>query len=454
MLLKQPILQREEKIKIVSPVENHIMNRIAPYKYRKLDDAVLITTDYGCFTILAPDEFMKLEVNNLTDELKQKLESCCIFVTKQNLNEIIRRYQIKYSSITRYPSLHIIELTNECDHNCIYCHAKSGKNEEIPKKMLSTQTANRILEHIFKTKRKKIAIELQGGEPTLNFSVVKHIIEKIKEQNIEVQTRIVSNLANTTNEQIDYLINNKCEICTSLDGPKIVHDANRMLSGNSSYERTIEKIRYIKETYNIQIGALTTITKNSLPYWKEIIDEFVALGIPIIHLRKVNSIGAATKNDANLTVEEYLDFWKKTHEYILELQKNGVNIQERYTEILKKKIRGEQIFYADLHSPCGMATGQIAYGADGKIYTCDLARGRELFMLGDVSEDIFEKQEIVTLIQNAINDLPACENCVFQPFCGICPVMMHEELGTIIGNPRGMEKCKINVQLLEKIFLD
>jgi His-Xaa-Ser system radical SAM maturase HxsB len=437
--------------------------KMLPHKTKKIKDSVLLVTDIGSWILLSSQEYEKIEQNTIDDALANLLEKNLILVTRNNSKEIVQECRKRYDFIRQEPSLHIIELTNTCDHACAYCHAKPGQNESQKTRSLTKEDADSILKFVFSLKRKKLMIELQGGEPVQNFEVAKHIIKNVKKKNAEtgksVRVTIVTNLASIKQEQIEFLISAGCNICTSLDGPKEVHDKNRVLLGDgSSHENVTRNIKKIRQTYYYPVSALLTVTKNSLNHHKEIIDEYLKHGLRLIQLKKVHNIGNAEKEAKSISpsVEEYIDFWKKSIDYIIELNKRGTAVQERLVKTIMKKITGQQTLFSELQSPCGMITCQLAYTAGGKIYSCDIARGRELFELGETKKDdypaILRKETSKTLIQSSINDDPACNACVYQPYCGLCPVMSYYETGNIIGKVNTTEKCRIMKNIFDYLF--
>lgn len=295
----------------------------------------------------------------------------------------------------------------------------------------------------------------------MNFGSVKKIIDKAKQKATdtgkEVELTIVTNLANVTDGQIGFLLGSGCDICTSLDGPKEVHDKNRvLLEGGSSYDSVIEGIQKIRKKGK-SAGALLTVTRHSLDHWKEIVDEYVRQGLRVIQLKKVDKVGNAemTYEKINPSVEEFIDFWKRSVDYMIELDKKGVHIQERMVSIIMQKISGTPSLFSDLQSPCGAVTGQLAYTAGGKIYSCDFGRGRELFKVGDVSEkyaDMISKKNVKDLIKITINEDAACDVCIYQSYCGLCPVLNYTETGNIFGKVTLTEKCQIMRSTFDYIF--
>ena len=353
--------------------------------------------------------------------------------------------------------------------NCIYCHA-SSKPASAKSYDMDKETAKKTVDFIFTSPNEDITIEFQGGEPLLNWGIVKYIIEYAKQKNTtekkNLSFALVSNFNNMDDIKMDFLIRNEIGICTSLDGPKELHDYNRHLTGKSNYNQIVQWIQKFNEEFARQnnsdkrLNALCTLTRRSLDYPKEIINEYVKLNLNTIHLRFLNNLGIAKKSweKLNYSSANYLNFWKKATSYISELKKQGININERMMEIMLEKIKGkEDPGYLDLRSPCGAAIGQLAYNYNGDIYSCDEARMLETdtFILGSVKRDnyneIVTNQKALCIVNASINDQYICDDCAYKPFCGICPVCNYAEQGNLIGKITMTDRCKIYKEHFDQI---
>jgi uncharacterized protein len=390
------------------------------------------------------------------------------FATKKRLDDIIknpgqRKKEIaqklisKYSFLSQGTSLHIVVVTLRCNQKCVYCHASSmpmaAKGMDMTK-----ETAEKTVDFIFQSPSPKISIEFQGGEPLANFEIVKHITELVKSRKgKEVIMTVVTNLGMMDDEKLKYLIDNRIAICTSLDGPRSLHEANRP-GGYDNAARWMRKIQIEYRKRKIddrRVNALPTITRKSLAYPKEIIDEYVRLGLKGIHLRFLNKLGYGKRNDIDYTAEEFIKFWKKAMDHILELNRRGTYFEERLSTIILTKIFKREPNYLDLRSPCGAAIGQLTYGHDGKVYSCDEGRmlGDDLFMLGRLEEGyrkIIERG--CPIVAASINDSQYCDLCVYKPYCGICPVCNYAEQGSLVAVVPSTRHCKIYKACFDYIF--
>ncbi|MBW2977578.1 His-Xaa-Ser system radical SAM maturase HxsB [Candidatus Woesearchaeota archaeon] len=439
------------------------------YRDKKIRNKYLITTDHGSWIFLTENEYEQLKSGKFSKKLFVKLEKTGIIITDKNLNQVISDYRKRNSSLLYGTSLHIVVPTLRCNMNCIYCHASSvAKNKK--EYDMDKKTAKKVVDFIFQSTNNSVTIEFQGGEPLLNWDVVKYItnyaLEKNEKEKKNLQLTIVTNLIEMDEKKLQFLMKKGVTICTSLDGPKEVHDYNRRYVSRSSYDFAVKWIKKINKEYkkrgkDRKISALVTLTKKSLKYPKEIVDEYVNLGLETIHLRFLNGLGVAQKSWKNISysVKDYLRFWEKAVDYIERLRKKGVKIEERMVKIIEQKIKGKRDpGYLDLRSPCGAAIGQLVYNYNGKIYSCDEARmlKEDLFMLGDVKKDnyknILTSDKTCSVINASINENFICNNCVYKPYCGVCPVCNYAEQGNIIADIGKTARCQIFMNQFEWVF--
>ena len=296
--------------------------------------------------------------------------------------------------------------------------------------------------------RPYLCFEYQGGEPTVNFDVIKFCVEYSREKNKQerktLDHSVVTNMTYMNEEHGNWLIDNKILLCTSLDGPEQVHDYNRpWTGGGAAYASVVKWMKWFNARY-VELGhdpdlwhidALTTTTQISSKHGKEIVDEYVNLGLRNIHIRPLNPFGFATKTWRRIgyTMEEWLDYYEWILDYILELNREGVQIMEgTAATFLKKASDRYRPDFVDIRSPVGSGTGQICYGYDGSIFLSDEGRmvhgmGDDIFKIGHVDHTTWEEaanHPTVRAIATAsyLDVLPQCESCWNAPYCGIRPL--------------------------------
>jgi uncharacterized protein len=449
-----------------------------PFKHRNVDGKVLITNTEGSFLLLSNDDFHAFAEGTVPKEtpLYTRLAERNFVRAEANTKNIADRMRTKKLFLNAGPNLHIVVVTLRCNETCVYCHASRADMKDTHTDMTEA-IAEQTIEKIFATTNESITLEFQGGEPLVNFPVVKRIIEMAREKNKVANKRLeftmVSNLSLMDEEKLAYLVENKVQICTSIDGPEHLHDKQRKLPGLSAHKSATVWIKRINEAY-AQMGldptlyhveALLTTTREALPKWKEIVDTYVGLGCRALFLRPVDPFGFADKTGHRIEYprSDYMDFYRNATDYIIELNKQGVEILERFAAIfLTKILGGEDPNFLDIRNPCGAGIGQIAYNYDGKVFTCDEGRmlhemGDSTFLIGDVAttsyRDLMGHETVRALaIASNLDAQPDCVNCTYQPYCGVCPVHNHRTQGTIFGRMRESSLCAVHKGIQDHLF--
>ncbi len=424
----------------------------------------LLITELGRFTALTGQEFQQFQKGSLSKELFKKLEESHLIATEKNKPKMVSDYRTRYGHAGEGISLHIVNPSMKCNQNCLYCYANAQPLERKGFD-LDQKTAKKIVDFIWQTPRKNLVIEFQGGEPLANFPAIEYIVNYAKtKKGKKVHWRIVSNLSLMDDTIASFFKKNKVlDICTSLDGPKNVHDKNRLLKGGSSFDKTVEWIKRLKQDHDFEyVGALCTVTKHSLPYAKEIVDQYLELGLPDITPVPLRKIGRAAKNWEKIGYQghEYLSFWKQALEYCLQKTREGKKISEQFSVMMLDKMNKVRPSYHTCFSkPCGAALMQCSYQPNGDIYTCDEAKAEPIFKIGDIEqsyEQVFTSPEALNMVSISSSLGFACNECPFTGFCRICPVMLYCTQGNLVPKLSFDEDCKTKKAqfsyLLEKLF--
>ena len=448
-------------------IEKYTVNK---YNYFRFDkDKNLITTDHGAWCLVSDEELnllRKLKVHEDTN-LFHVLKDKGIVITEENFDKIVEMYRQRFHFLFRGPTLHIIVPTFRCNQQCVYCHSVP-KHPEAKGFDMDEDTAKAVVDFIFTSPADLLAIEFQGGEPLFNFDIIKFVIEYAEKKAIErhkkIRFNLVTNLTMMTEEKLNFLKEHKIMgLSTSLDGPKEVHDANRKyIDGKGSYDDVVYWIKRIRNEFrkNFNLNALTTITKFSLSYPKEIPDELMRLGFNGVWLRFLNNLGFAhsTWEKIGYTPEEYINFWNSSLSHIMKINSTGRQFLEVFTTIFSRKILNKlDPMFVDLQSPCGAAIGQLLYDHKGDIFTCDEAKVLgDLFELGNVKThnllDVIDNPITLSMINVSSKLSTLCDACVWSPYCGICPVGTYMSQGTIVPKLSMDFRCMVFKKIIKTIF--
>lgn len=439
------------------------------FNFKKFEDKVLLTNDFGSHIFLTSAEFVKLlnkEIDIECDLGKKLIEKQFLFLDtnleySSYMKHDIRRLKGHVNIAT---SLHIFVVTTACNAGCIYCQANNGVS--VPSLFMSEEMAEKAVDIALQSPTQHLNFEFQGGEPLLNYEIIKHIFyyaEKNKEKH-EISYNVVTNLTLLTDEMIEFFIENSFGISTSIDGPKFLHDVNRPLkNGDGTYEKTVESIRKMQRR-GIRVGAIQTTTRASLKYPREIVRAYMDLGFDSIFVRPLTPLGKAAMNwdEIGYSPEEFIDFYQEVVDELIKINKNERFMKEDHSAILLSRMDGKFVNYMELRSPCGAGIGQLAYYADGNIFTCDEGRmlhemGDSVFKLGNVFSssysDIINNGVCRTVCASSIlESIPVCCDCVYQPYCGTCPVVNYAKSNDVIEKePRGY-RCRIYSGMLDYLF--
>ena len=441
------------------------------FNFKQWKDKMLLTNEQGRYILLGKRDFLNL-VNKrydlLSKEILQTLKDR-FFIYDIDEDVFIEKVANAYRDNKQYlfsaTSLHIFVMTNACNMCCVYCQAQDSAQEKKGK--MQEMTAKAAVDIALQSPNEYLTFEFQGGEPLLNFETIKYIVE-YSEQNKnhkQIQYSLVTNTLLLNEEMIQFFKKYDVSISTSLDGCKEVHNSNRpKIDGDGTYDYVSRNIKWLQSN-DIQVGAIETTTKISLKNAEKIIETYHNLGLNHLFIRPLTPLGYAKEHWAEIGYEpeEFLKFYKQCILILLEHNRNGIRMSEGHARIfLKKILTGYSENYMELRSPCGAGIGQMAYYYDGNIYTCDEGRmvaemGDQMFCLGSVNystyDDLMENRVCkVTCQASVLESLPGCCDCVYHPYCGVCPVISYASDNSIYTRESNVYRCKIYKGILDILF--
>jgi len=448
-----------------------------PYNQRTIGQRVLISNDFGDWLLLSTDEFRALVEGRPQpgEPLYEKLKAANFVAAAVDLHAQATRWRRKKRYLFAGPTLHAFVLTHRCNHGCQYCHSSIVGMERTDTDM-SIEVATRAVDIAFQTTAHGLTIEFQGGEPTANWEVLRHVVEYAREKNVVAQKvlsfALVTNLSLMDDEKLDYLLDRRVQMCTSLDGPADVHNKIRIFKGGNSHELVLAWMKKINQRYadmgldvnQYRVEALPTITKPSLSRWKDIVDQFVEAGCRAIFLRKLDPFGFAAKSAKTLgySMDEFLEFYANAVDYIIELNRRGLQVMERHAAIMLNKILAdEEPNYLDLRIPGGACIGQMGYAPDGSVYSSDEGRfvasmGDDMFKIGTVSDSYYQLMTNAStraLVMAGLNDgQPDCVSCVYKPWCGQQVEYNYKTQGSLHGHMRDSAWCKKHKSIFDYLM--
>lgn len=458
--------------------EKKVELELLPFNFAKFKQKFLLTNMTGDFIFVDREELIKIinkDFNKDTDfdlSLRNKLlEKDFIFYQDDDFS--IERNAIKYRTKKRFmfngPSLHLFVVTIRCQHKCHYCQI-TPQNENAIQYDMTPEVSHKAVEFMMNTPSENITVEFQGGEPLLAFHVIKDIILYTELLNQEKKKNITYVIATTlvdiTDEQLLFLKEYDVELSTSLDGDEYLHNQNRPIKSRNTYQSFIKGLQKARKYYDKgHISPLTTLSKESLKNIHTIVDSYLDLGYHSVYLRPLSPFGFAVKTFSKIgySIDEYIEFYLNSLDYIIQLNKQGIYFKEGYAVLLLKRILTPySTGFVDLQSPSGAAISAIAYYYNGDIFPADEARmlmemGDDTFKLGnlqnDTYQDVYSLPAIKRLIEDStIESVTECQECVYQQYCGSTPLFNYAEQGDHYGHRPTSDFCKKQKQIFEYLL--
>lgn len=455
--------------------------KIGFFRFKKFDsNTYLITNDIWKYSYLTKEEFWDFISWNITSWDKYDELVARKFLKWDDESKYIDDMAFAFAKKNKFlwfwPTLHIIVLTLRCNHKCQYCHAAVAPM--TAKEMdMTVETAKKVVDTIFYSSSENLTIEFQWWESLVNWDVLKYIVEyaEIKALHLKknVEFALVSNLSLMDEEKLEYLFEHQVSISTSLDGDEETHNFNRTFKEWNSFEKVTYWIKRINEEYlkrwiENRVWALLTVTKKTLPKYKEIIDTYVNLWLHWIFLRPLNPYWFAAADLENLwySTEDFIDFYKKSLDYIVEINKKWTPFREMLSTIYLTKILTEiDPNYLDERSPCWACIWQVAYNFDGKIYSCD--EGRMLWRMWDDNflmwkvkdsweetyKEMIDSETTKVMVQaSTLDGLPWYNESVYKQYIWVCPIHSYKTTWNLVANYSKDHKKQIDYAVLDYLF--
>lgn len=374
-------------------------------------------------------KYSKEDITEAYGEIEE-LKKAEVLFTKDIYEEYIDSFKSR-QTVVKALCLHI---AHDCNLACKYCFAEEGEYHgrralmsfEVGKKALDFLVAN-------SGNRKNLEVDFFGGEPLMNFDVVKQLVEygrSLEEKhNKKFRFTLTTNGVLLNDDIIEFANKEMSNVVLSVDGRKEVHDYMRPTrNGKGSYDIIMPKFKQVAESRNqMNYYVRGTFTHNNLDFSKDVLD-LADQGFEQISVEPVVASDsepyAIKKEDLPKIFEEY-DILAK--------------------ELVKRKKAGNGFnffhFMIDLNggpcvakrlSGCGSGCEYLAVTPWGDFYPCHQFVGEEEFLMGNVDEGI-KRTDIRENFKNCnVYSKDKCKNCFAKFYCsGGCAANSYKFHGSI-----------------------
>ena len=352
-----------------------------------------------------------------------------------------------------------LQVTKNCNLRCKYCvYSGSYNNRVHSNERMSIQVAldaiDFFLEHSVDSE--SIALGFYGGEPTLEFPLIKKAIEYMEENkgNRVVSYSLTTNATLLTDEMIELFERYEVDITISLDGPKEIHNNNRitMASGEGSYEKVIESLKKIKDKWKNCQSKVNFNAVMSPEYGFKIYSdffqntEFVKDFSAVVNLPS-NNYTSEVKHLNNRFVEE---FNYELFKYYFSILRRDSDI--RTTKVVRQhyqrlvddihgclKVEVGNVNYDHHSGPCVIGRHRLFVDTNGKMFPCErVSESSEVINLGDIYEG-FEIEKVRQLLNIGKITEKECKSCWAFRFCTICA--MKADCGDKLSAEKKLKSC-------------
>ena len=329
-----------------------------------------------------------------------------------------------------------MHIAHTCNLNCSYCFASQGKYHG-ERAMMSFEVGKRALDFLVENSgtRHNLEVDFFGGEPLMNFDVVKQLvayarsIEKEKGKNFRFT--LTTNGVLIDDDVIDFANRECSNVVLSLDGRKEIHDRFRVdYAGNGSWEKIVPKFQKLVEArggkdYYMR-GTFTHANPDFLKDLKVMLD----LGFNELSMEPVV---CAAGDPSELTEEDMpivLDQYEKLAELMLEKDEAGKPFTFYHYMI---DLSGGPCIYKRI-SGCGSGTEYMAVTPWGDLYPCHQFVGDESFKLGDIYNGVTNKEVQGQFAACNVYAHPECRDCWARLYCsGGCAANAYHATGSVTG---------------------
>lgn len=329
-----------------------------------------------------------------------------------------------------------IHIAHTCNLNCSYCFASQGKYHG-DRAMMSFEVGKRALDFLVENSgsRRNLEVDFFGGEPLMNFDVVKQMVEYArsieKKHNKNFRFTLTTNGMLIDDDVIDFANREMSNVVLSLDGRREVHDRYRVdYTGKGSWETIVPKFQKLvkaREGKNYYMrGTFTHANPDFLNDIKQMLD----LGFTELSMEPVvcapEDPSALTAEDLPIVLEQY----EKLAELMRERDKEG-NPFTFYHYMID--LTGGPCIYKRI-SGCGSGTEYMAVTPWGDLYPCHQFVGEEKFKLGDIWSGVTNKETVEEFASCNVYARPECRDCWAKLYCsGGCAANAYHSTGTIKG---------------------
>ena len=406
---------------------------------------------------LGTDGITETDIEECYDQVLELKESGKLF-TEDSFEKMAGKLKEKTAGVVKALCLHI---AHTCNLNCSYCFASQGKYHG-DRAVMSYEVGKRALDFLVENSgtRHNLEVDFFGGEPLMNFDVVKKLVayarEIEKKHNKNFRFTLTTNGVLIDDDVIDFANREMSNVVLSLDGRKEIHDRYRVdYAGNGSFEKIVPKFQKLVEARGGKNYYMRGTFTHANPDFLEDIKVMLDLGFNELSMEPVvcasGDPSELTEEDMPIVLEQY----EKLAELMKQRRKEGRPFTFYHYMI---DLTGGPCIYKRI-SGCGSGTEYMAVTPWGDLYPCHQFVGEEKFKLGDIWNGVTNTETQNEFFKCNVYARSECRDCWARLYCsGGCAANAYHSTGAVTGVYKyGCElfkkrmECAIMLAISEKL---
>lgn len=353
--------------------------------------------------------------------------------TEDTFEPMAGELKAKTAGVIKALCLHV---AHTCNLTCSYCFASQGKYHG-DRAVMSFETGKRALDFLIENSgtRRNLEVDFFGGEPLMNFDVVKQLTAYArsieKEHNKNFRFTLTTNGMLIDDDVIDFCNREMSNVVLSLDGRKEIHDRYRVdYAGNGSWERIVPKFQKLVEARGDKGYYMRGTFTHANPDFLADIEKMLELGFTELSMEPVVCAPGDPEGLTESDLEIVKDQYEKLAELMLERDKEGKPFTFYHYMI---DLKGGPCIYKRI-SGCGSGTEYMAVTPWGDLYPCHQFVGEEDFKLGDIWNGVDNDKVQQEFAECNVYAREECRDCWAKLYCsGGCAANAYHSTGSIKG---------------------
>ncbi len=329
-----------------------------------------------------------------------------------------------------------LHVAHTCNLNCSYCFASQGKYRG-ERALMSFEVGKQALDFLMdhSGSRRNLEVDFFGGEPLMNFEVVKQLVAYArsveKERGKNFRFTLTTNGMLIDDDVIGFANRECANVVLSLDGRKEVHDRFRVdYAGRGSWERIVPKFQRLVEARGGKNYYMRGTFTHANPDFLKDIEAMLDLGFRELSMEPVvcapGDPSALTEEDLPIVMRQYEDLAR----LLVRRRREGRPFTFYHYMI---DLSGGPCVYKRI-SGCGSGTEYMAVTPWGDLYPCHQFVGEDAFRLGDVWQGVTAPEVQAEFAACNVYAREECRTCWARLYCsGGCAANAWHAAGSVRG---------------------